>query len=289
VIFFDATTLYFESFSENDLMPNGYSEDLKFNQPQVLFALLVTKQGLPIGYEVFPGATYEGRTLIPVLQKIRRRCDLDKVIFVADRGMLSSKNLKFLEENGFEYIISARLRGMKNSLQKQILDIGSYRENGEIEGERIGIKELALEDQRRLIVSFSAKRAAKERHDREASLRKLQEKLKRSKRVKQLITNHGYKKYLKVKGNSEALLDEEKIVRDSRWDGLHGIITNNRSLSNEEIIHQYRMLWQWRKMSPEAIRTALVRIQTTILKGENKMIFTLFLPQFAMRGEKFIR
>ena len=71
VVFFDCTTLYFESFDDDDFRKCGYSKDLKFNQPQVLIALMVTKDGLPIGYEAFSGNTYEGDTLIPSLKKLR--------------------------------------------------------------------------------------------------------------------------------------------------------------------------------------------------------------------------
>ena len=71
VLFYDATTLYFESFTEDELKQNGYSKDMKFNQPQVLLALFVTIDGLPVGYDLFPGATYEGHTLKPVLEKLK--------------------------------------------------------------------------------------------------------------------------------------------------------------------------------------------------------------------------
>lgn len=64
ILFYDATTLYFESFTEDILKQNGYSKDLKFNQPQVLLALFVTQNGLPVGYELFSGSTFEGHTLV---------------------------------------------------------------------------------------------------------------------------------------------------------------------------------------------------------------------------------
>lgn len=59
LLLYDCTTLYFECFIEDDLKRNGYSKDGKFNQPQVLLALMVTKDGLPVGYQVFPGNTVE--------------------------------------------------------------------------------------------------------------------------------------------------------------------------------------------------------------------------------------
>ena len=66
ILFYDATTLYFETFEEDELRKNGFSKDNKSQQPQILVALMVTKEGFPIAYEVFAGNTFEGHTIIPV-------------------------------------------------------------------------------------------------------------------------------------------------------------------------------------------------------------------------------
>ena len=73
VLFYDCTTLYFESFVSDELRQKGFSKDHKVNETQVLLALMVTREGLPIGYEVFPGATFEGHSLAPVLTALQRR------------------------------------------------------------------------------------------------------------------------------------------------------------------------------------------------------------------------
>ena len=126
VLFYDCTTLYFESFSEDELKQNGYSKDLKFNQPQVLLALVATEEGLPLSYDLFPGACFEGHTLIPILKKLRARYDLQHVIFVGDRGMLNEDNLKCLEEENFQYIVGAKLRNVSKKLQESILHEECY-------------------------------------------------------------------------------------------------------------------------------------------------------------------
>ncbi len=110
VIYFDATTLYFESFTEDDFKKNGYSKDGKQNQPQIVLALMVTKAGLPIGYKAFCGDTFDGHTLIPTLKEVKRDYNLDKVIYVADSGMFNRENLKELEliGNDITYIVGAR-------------------------------------------------------------------------------------------------------------------------------------------------------------------------------------
>jgi hypothetical protein len=73
VLFYDCTTLYFESFEPDDLRQKGFSKDRKASETQVLLALVVSEEGLPVGYEVFPGATFEGHTLIPILQQLKQR------------------------------------------------------------------------------------------------------------------------------------------------------------------------------------------------------------------------
>jgi len=119
VIYFDATTIYFESFTEDagkdSIRKNGYSKDLKFNQPQVVLALMVTKEGLPIGYEAFSGDTFDGHTLIPSLKILREKYHIDNVVYVADSGMFNEDNLKELEEleqHHFNYIAGARIKNM---------------------------------------------------------------------------------------------------------------------------------------------------------------------------------
>jgi transposase len=243
VLFYDCTTLYFESFSEDELKQNGYSKDLKFNQPQVLLALVATEDGLPLSYDLFPGACFEGHTLVPVLKKIRARYDLQHVIFVGDRGMLNENNLKCLEEEKFQYIVGAKLRNVSKKLQETILSEERYTlcENNEY-FQRVAIFD--EKNNRKLLVSHSAKRAAKDKYDREKSVEKVLKKLSKSKNPKTLLSNYGYKKYLKIFGESTLQFDESKLAEEARWDGLYGVITNVKEKSAEAILDHYRGLWQ---------------------------------------------
>lgn len=242
LLLYDCTTLYFECFSEDELKQNGYSKDCKFNQPQVLLALMVTKDGLPIGYQVFPGNTYEGHTLIPMLKELRKKYTLDKIVFVADSGLLNKDNiveLESLEAENFEYIVGSRLKNLPKSLQQQILTLAHY--ESVTPGYRIGS---FTYQGRHLIVSYSAKRARKDAQDRLKAIERLEKKLLRSQNPKEYLSNYGYKKYLKVTGTSCLKLNTEKIEEDSQWDGLHGVITNAKDLSAEEVLKQYSQLWQ---------------------------------------------
>ena len=257
VIYFDATTLYFESFTQDEFKKNGYSKDGKFNQPQVVLALMVTKEGLPVGYKAFSGDTFDGHTLIPVLKEIKEHYDLDKVVYVADAGMFNRDNLKefeTLDKEKMTYIVGARIKNMPKSIQKQILNPNNYTTIDD------NTKVATFEyEGKKLLVSHSLKREKKDKYEREKGIEKLRVKLSKEKSVKSHLSNQGYKKYLQLeenqsnqtdsKNNSKQcnvniILNEKKIEEDVRWDGLKGIITNNSELSNKELLQQYTNLWQ---------------------------------------------
>lgn len=250
VIYFDATTLYFESFSEDEFKKNGYSKDGKFNQPQVVLALMVTKEGLPVGYKAFSGDTFDGHTLIPVLQEIKEHYDLDKVVYVADAGMFNKENLKefeMLENNNISYIVGARIKNMSKILKAQICNMDNYVQIDD----NTKVATFAYKG-KKLLVSHSLKRAKKDKNDREKGIEKLRLKLSKEKSVKSHLSNQGYKKYLQLENTTDSkkscdlsiILDEEKILEASIWDGLKGIVTNNTELNEKELLHQYSNLWQ---------------------------------------------
>jgi transposase len=240
VVFYDCTTLYFESFKEDDFRKNGYSKDKKFNQPQVLLAILVTTEGLPVSYEVYTGNTFEGHTLSHAIEELREKYSIKNVVFVSDSALLSKDNLKFLESKEQGYIVGARLRNTPNSVQEKILDRNNYIEKSAEES----IFCLELDENRRLIVSYNKHRAHKDRLDREEALERLKKRLEKSKNPVNLISNYGYKKYIKIEGESQLEINEEKLEKEQCWDGLHGMITNRKDIPAADIISQYHGLWQ---------------------------------------------
>jgi len=212
---------------------------------------MVTKEGLPIGYEAFAGDTFDGHTLIPTLKILRKKYDIDKVVFVADSGMFNSANLKELDElekDGFNYIVGARIKNLTKSIKEKIVDRDNYIK---LDSDK-EIARFRLDNGRKLIVTYSKKRAKKDKADREKGIKKLQEKLGKEKSVKSHLSNGGYKKYLQLEESKEnkscdltIVLNEDKIKEDEKWDGLKGLIVNeNSTLSNDEIVTQYSNLWQ---------------------------------------------
>ena len=201
ILFFDCTTLYFESAVEDELRQHGFSKDGKHKDSQVLLALMVTREGLPIGYEVFPGATYEGHSLVPVLQDMQRRHQVERTVCVADRGMLSADNLDAMDKIGGEYVVGARLRKLPLALLRQILDPDAYAPLEGSENRRVGEWEYKG---RRLIVVFCPVRARKDAHERRHQVEPVLDKLARSDNPKELLSNHGAKRFNRRRGRSPA-------------------------------------------------------------------------------------
>lgn len=237
IVFYDMTTIYFESSQPDELRETGFSKDGKHQHPQIYLGLLVGKEGYPIGYEIFQGSTYEGHTLIPVLEKFEQKFKLQKPVVVADAGLLSSGNIKELEQKGYTFILGARIKNENGLIKKQILELGLT--DGQI-------SKLIKGDKTKLFVSYSNKRAAKDASNRERGLKRLEKSLNAGKLTKSNINNRGYNKYLKLKGELKIEIDYQKYENDSKWDGLKGYITNT-NLSGEEIIENYNNLWKIEK------------------------------------------
>ena len=230
VAFYDTSTLYFES-QEDDIRVPGYSKDGKNENPQVVLGLLVGTGGNPIGYELHKGNQYEGTTLLPIVKKLEKRFNLSHPIVVADSGLLSAKNIGQLEEEGYEYIIGARVRSMSKADKEAVLKLALK------DGEMLS---LTIKD-RRHVISMSAKRAKKDARDREKGVKRLEKRFANGKITKASVNNRGYNRFLTLQGETTVAIDQNKIAEDARLDGLKGYVTNSK-ITDKEIVENYRNL-----------------------------------------------
>lgn len=237
IVFYDMTTLYFEASDEDDLRKTGFSKDGKHSNPQIFLGLLVGLEGYAIGYDIFEGNIYEGHTLIPTIEKISKKFNLSKPIVVADAGLLSSKNIKELQENHYQFILGARIKNEAEVVKNQIFETNLKNNEFAVIEKLEGVK---------LIISYSDKRAKKDQHNRKKGLERLEKKIRTGKLTKSNINNRGYNKYLKMEGEIKVTIDKEKFERDKIWDGLKGYVTNCK-LKPKEIIENYRNLWHIEK------------------------------------------
>ena len=237
VVFYDVTTLYFQIDDEDEIRKRGFSKEGKHQNPQIVLGLLVSVDGYPLAFEIFEGNKFEGHTMLPVINAFKEKYQLKKLVIVADSGLLSNQNIKELQEKGYEFVLGARIKNESQEIKEQILDLNL--KNGESE---VIIKDKNL----RLIISYSDKRAKKDRYNRERGLKRLEKQLNKGKLTKANINNRGYNKYLKMEGDIKISIDKEKFEADAKWDGLKGYVTNS-NLSKEEIIENYGHLWKIEK------------------------------------------
>lgn len=237
VVFYDMTTLYFEASDEDDLRKTGFSKDGKHQCPQIYIGLLVGLGGYAIGYDIFEGDIYEGHTLIPFIEKISLKFNLNKPVVVADAGLLSNENIAALEAQGYEYILGARPKNESAAIKKMILG------NQFSDGKTISLKKT---ENTRLIINYSQARAKKDAYNRKRGLNRLEKLVKSGKLTKSSINNKGYNKYLKLNGDVFIEVDYDKYNHDQAWDGLKGYLTNTK-LTDSEVMENYKDLWHIEK------------------------------------------
>jgi transposase len=108
-VLYVVTTLYLESFKADDFKNQGFSKDIKSQQPQIVIRLLVTRSGFPLSYKVFSGNTFEGKTMLHVVEAFMSAHPQTKPIIVADAAMLDEERLSELSQKGLSYIVGVRL------------------------------------------------------------------------------------------------------------------------------------------------------------------------------------
>lgn len=237
VFFYDLTTIYFEANESSDLKEFGFFKDGKHQHVQISLALIVTEHGLPIGYELFKGNTFEGNTLIPTLTKLRTQYDIGRVVIVADSALMSSRSLELIRGNGFEYVVAARIRSLGQKLTDEVTNIGNYA----ILNEDIRCKTIDLNDHA-MIAYHSQIRARKDEYERALSIKRAEKYLGSSAKTK--LTGALNKPYIDLTPSSTISMNESKLEASKKLDGFFGLYSNIKHISPDQLLAQYKGLWQ---------------------------------------------
>lgn len=229
IVFYDVTTLYFETFEEDELRKNGFSKDNKSQQPQILIALMVSREGFPIAYEIFSGNTFEGHTIIPVIKDFIKRNSVKEFTVVADAAMISSENIAQLTQNQINYIVGARMGNLCVELLENI-----DKQIERLDGKSIRIKtELGY-----LICSYSSVRYRKDLYE-------MNKQIEKAKQVIEAPSKSRKQKF--TKSNKQQLeLNEDLIEKTKKLLGIKGYYTNleEQMVDNKTIIERYHELYK---------------------------------------------
>jgi transposase len=244
VVFFDTTSIYFEGEGGKTLGELGHSKDHRPDLKQMIVGVVLDNEGNPLCQEMWPGNTADVKSLIPVMERLRRRFAIGSFCIVSDRGMVSEETLGHLEKEHIPYILGARMRRVKEVKEEVLSRAGRYHEvHPEGVSSRdpspLKVKEVIVNDHR-YIVCLNTKQARKDAADRQAIIDSLSEKLKTS--PKSLVGNKGYRKYLTMHRETVSL-NEEKIEEEKRFDGKW-VLKTNTALTAPQVALKYKELWQ---------------------------------------------
>lgn len=226
LVFYDVTTLYFESIVKNGIRDLGFSKDHRPQETQIVVGLVVNHQGFPLYFDVFNGKTFEGHTFIPVIEKIQALLENPELVVVADAAMISQDNIEKLIQKNIGFIVGGRT----SSLPVAMIDSISTHILG-IDKKTI---ELSYKNQR-LICEYSSKRAAKDRSDREKQLTKAQLALSNQSRLKTRL------KFVKTSESSYEI-NTALLKKAEKLEGIKSYLTNT-SLAAGIVIERYHNLW----------------------------------------------
>lgn len=246
LVFFDTTSIYFEGGGGESIGQNGHSKDHRADLKQMIVGVVIDDNGNPICCEMWPGNTTDVKTLIPVIERIRNRFKVVQFCVVSDRGMISKKTIKKLDdpESTIPYILGTRMRNVNEVKQQVLGDSGRYEEVypegiNKKDPSPLKVKEVWIDD-RRYIVCINTRQARKDAIDREAIVESLKEQLKKG--AKKLVGNRGYRKYIKVEKGS-VTINFDKIKAESIFDGKW-VLKTNTNMSASEVALKYKELWQ---------------------------------------------
>ena len=239
----DTTSLYFEGAGGQTLGRRGFSKDHRPDLNQMILAVLLDGEGRPVCTEMWPGNTADAGSLIPVVDRLRKRFSVRRVCVVADRGMISAETIAELEARSLLYILGVRERNDKLVRDLVLDDPGPFipfvltKRKKDIEYEA---KAVTLAG-RRYIVCRNREEMKKDAVARVAILAALERQLKKG--DKSLVGNKGYRRFLATQGDDRFAIDRAKAEEDAKFDGVF-VLRTNADLSPLEAMLCYKNLWR---------------------------------------------
>ncbi len=279
LVFFDTTSSYFEGEGAKEFSRHGYSRDHRPDRVQVVIGLLMRQDGIPIAHEVLPGDTPDIKAFLGIIKRCRHRFNIRRVIIVADRGMVSEKTLRTIEEAGYEYIVGVKMRRVKEVRDIILSRSGRYQKVSE----NLRVKNVEYNG-KRYVVCLNPQEAERDAQVRQQVLEHLEQKLKRG-GLKGLIGNSAYRKFLSVSGDT-VQIDQERINEEARFDGKY-VLRTNTSLPTNEVALAYKQLWMVERAFREMKCTLKLRPMyhwtESRIRGHIMVCFLAFYLEMTLR------
>lgn len=239
LIMFDTTSISYSGDGEEGFVEYGYNRERKQGVKQVLLGILMTPEGLAVGHEVWSGNTSDIRAMEKILDKVKNRFNINRIVFICDRGMVSNGTLEKLEELKYEYIVGIKMRKLNEEMRRQLLSNVGF----EKAGKTLEVKDYKIEG-RRYIVCYNPLEAEHERIQREYFIKHLEKKVE-ERSLKDWVIKNGYKKYINIT-SGKIEIDYSKFKTESIYDGKWVLMTNTE-FPAKDIGWHYKGLWRIEK------------------------------------------
>ncbi len=249
VVFYDVTTFYFDSEvqKEGALRQLGFGKDGKIGKTQILFSLLIDKNKVPIGFQIFKGDKYEGHTFEKAIDKLKAKYNIKRIIVVADSGMLNTDNIALFDKGGtaecFEYIVGDRIKSMSEPAIQHLTNLTNYTTViiTDSEGKDIPLQYCTYQYKGRTVIcTWSESRAKKDKAEREEKIVKAKKMLKQPSNIEKKAKRY----FLKNTGQQKYELDQQKIDHQVRFDGFKAIATNVKDVTPQLALEKYKDLYK---------------------------------------------
>jgi hypothetical protein len=217
-----------------------------------------------------------------------------KVCIVADRGMISQETINDLDQQGWPYILGARMRRCKEVREQVLADRGRFRvvhpgSPDPKDPAPLKVKEVRVEG-RRYVVCVNEDEVRKDRADREAIVAGLREQLRAG--DKSLVGNQGYRRFLKVEGGGHFAIDEAKVAEEARYDGTW-VLRTSTSFPAAEVALQFKRLWlveQWFRACKSLLETRPIYHQRDeTIRGHVFCSFLALLLRYELQARLAVR
>lgn len=240
IVFYDVTTLYFETFKDDKFRKCWFSKDNKAQQPQILITLVVNKDWYPISINMYSWNKFEWHTFIPEILKLKKKFNIKTLTIVADAAMLSVENIEKLKKHKLHYIVWARMSSLNNDILQSISSTLNKTEN---------IYHKLETKYWFLVCDYSKKRASKDKSDRNKQIANAKKQLKTPWKINKRL------RFVKEVVKSTFELDNDLIEKDQLLDWVKWYYTNLIDVENSIIVSRYKDLWKIEK----AFRIAKIR------------------------------
>lgn len=230
LVFYDVTTLAFDSQIRKGLKDFGFSKDHRFQDVQVVVGLVVNQQGFPLYFDVFSGKTFEGKTFVLVVEKIKTLLNNPDLVVIADAAMISRLNVEEMDKRQIGFIVGARLANLPIKLQEQI--------SQDVLGQDLKTTTVNYLNHR-LICQYLSQRASKDKSDREKQISKAENVVSSPSQIARRF------RFVQTV-NGKYAINNTLIEKAKRLEGIKGYLTNT-ALDETTVIDRYHDLWKIEK------------------------------------------